>query len=84
MSNKEYILKKQILSFSEATIYLDISKSFLYKITSSRSIPFAKPNGGKIYFKKTDLDNWMLSNTSKSVSIAELEILNHLKKNSNE
>jgi excisionase family DNA binding protein len=75
--------QKSILSFKEALVYLDVSESFLYKLTSKKSIGFAKPNGGKIYFKKEDLDMWMLQNMSTSESVKEDEIMNHLKKNYN-
>lgn len=71
--------QKEILSFREAVVYLDISDSFLYKLTSNRAITFSKPNGGKLYFKKTDLDDWMTKNELKSVRVLEDEIDNHLK-----
>ncbi|ATA89582.1 helix-turn-helix domain-containing protein [Capnocytophaga stomatis] len=58
--------KKEILSLNEAVEYLNVSKSLLYKLTSDRKISFSKPNGGKIYFKKSELDAWMLSNECKS------------------
>jgi excisionase family DNA binding protein len=67
--------QKEILSFKEALGYLDVSKSFLYKQTSQRAIRYFKPNGGKIYFKKTDLDGWMLQNENKSVASLEEELL---------
>lgn len=53
---------KEVLSVREAISYLDISESLLYKLTSGRKIKFFKPNKGKIYFRKTDLDQWMLQN----------------------
>ena len=56
------MLSKEILSFREAIAYLDLSESFLYKLTSTRKIKFFKPNNGRIYFKKVDLDKWMLQN----------------------
>ena len=74
------VQQKEILSFKEALIYLDASESLLYKLVSNRAITFSKPNGGKLYFKKTDLDNWMTQNESKSVRVLENEINNHLKK----
>ncbi len=55
---------KEIMSFREALAYLDVSESFLYKLTSNCKIVFFKPNKGKIYFKRIDLDNWMLQNES--------------------
>ncbi|REC61450.1 DNA-binding protein [Chryseobacterium pennae] len=75
--------EKKILSFKEALEYLDVSPSLLYKLTSQRTITYFKPNGGKIYFKKTDLDHWMLQNESKSVDVLENELFNKLKVRNN-
>jgi excisionase family DNA binding protein len=72
---------KDILSFKEASQYLDLSESSLYKLTSDSKITFHKPNGGKLYFKKSDLDKWMLQNESKSVMEIESEILEKSMKN---
>ena len=73
------IQQKEILSFREALIYLDISESLLYKLTSNRAITFSKPNGGKLYFKKTDLDSWMIQNESKSIRVLQSQVETHLK-----
>ena len=70
---------KDILSFKEASQYLDLSESSLYKLTSNSRITFHKPNGGKLYFKKSDLDQWMLQNESKSVDVLEDMLFNNLK-----
>lgn len=53
---------KSILSFNETLEFMNVSKSFLYKLTSKREIKFYKPNNGKLYFKVTDLEEWMLRN----------------------
>lgn len=81
--NTALILHKEILSFKEALLYLDVSASFLYKLTSKKIIEFTKPNGGKIYFKKSVLDNWMLQNESSGISAVEEEVYNHISKNKN-
>ncbi|AIN49944.1 helix-turn-helix domain protein [Dokdonia sp. MED134] len=57
---------KDIHSFNEAAAYLDLSKSHLYRLTSNNDIPFFRPGGRKIYFKRADLDAWMLRNPIKS------------------
>ena len=49
------------LNSNEASLYLDISKSYMYRLTMDNTIPFYKPNGKKLYFKKIDLDNWLNS-----------------------
>jgi excisionase family DNA binding protein len=75
------IQQKQILSFREALVYIDMSESFLYKLVYKRAITFFKPNGGKLYFKKSDLDDWMTQNELKCTRVLEEEMNNHLKKN---
>ena len=54
--------KKKPLCFQEAATYLNVSKSYLYKLTCFNKIPYYKPNGKKIYFSKSDLDKWILRN----------------------
>ena len=59
---------KPILTFDEACLYMGMSKSALYKVTSNKEIPFSKPNGKMIYFKRTDVDRWLLSNMSATAT----------------
>lgn len=58
---------KEVMSVSEAAQYMNISKSFLYKLTCSRAISFSKPGAKIIFFKRIDLDEWMLSNRAPSI-----------------
>lgn len=67
------VLKKNILDIEEACRYLNLSDSTVYKLTSKNEIKHYKPNGKKIYFKKEDLDNWILSK-SKKLDEVEMEI----------
>lgn len=53
---------KEILSFKEAIEFLDVSKSFLYKLTANSEITHFKPNGKLIYFKRQDLLDWICRN----------------------
>lgn len=69
-------LSKPIFTMVEFCKYTGLSKSTAYKLTSSRKIPFSQPNGKLIFFRKTDIDNWLLSNPRKSMEILELEASN--------
>lgn len=60
--DEQNLPRKEILTFEEASRYLGLSKSNLYKKTSLNQIPFYKPNGKMIYFKRADLDQYMLGN----------------------
>ncbi len=55
-----------MLTSDEAAEYLGITKSNLYKLTSSREIPFYKPGGKTCYFKREDLDAYKCSNRVSS------------------
>ena len=57
---------KKVLTMEEACDYTGISRSYLYKLTSSGNIPHSKPNGKLIFFEKKKLNNWLLKNSRKS------------------
>ncbi|TGD57524.1 helix-turn-helix domain-containing protein [Flavobacterium humi] len=73
--------QKEIMSFNEAVRYLDVSKSFLYKLTSTNKISFSKPNNKLIYFLRLDLDNWMLQNRNESIGVLQEDLTNYLNRN---
>ena len=56
------IYTKEVLNVNEACQYLELSQSHLYKLTSGGNIPHYKPNGKKLYFKRTELESWLLRN----------------------
>ena len=56
------VYHKEILTVDEAAQYTGLTKSALYKLTSTRKIPFSKPNGKNCFFKRTELEAWLLSN----------------------
>ena len=53
---------KNILQIEDVVILTGLSKSHIYRLTSSKKIPHSKPTGGFIYFKKSDVEEWMLKN----------------------
>lgn len=53
---------KNILSFEEVCAYIGMSKSYVYRLTSKGLIPHYKPLGKQMFFKKDEIDNWLLSN----------------------
>ena len=65
---EQNLILKSVLNFNEAAIFIEVSHSHLYKLTSTGKIPFYKPNGKKIYFNRAELEDWMLRNKNESVS----------------
>ena len=57
-----FLTQKNVLNFSELKLYTNLSESYLYELTSSGGIPCYKPNGKKLYFKKQEIEDWLLSN----------------------
>ena len=54
--------QKTVLNFDEVAAYTGLSKSYLYKLTSTGGIPCFKPQGKHIYFNKQEIDRWLLQN----------------------
>ncbi len=66
----ELLLKEtsdEVFTFEQARLYLDVSASYLYKLTSQSLIPHSKPNGKKLYFSKMELDAWLKRNPVKTI-----------------
>ena len=54
--------QKPVLTSQEASRYLGISLSKLYKLTCKKEIPFYKPNGKLNYFEREEIEAWALRN----------------------
>ena len=52
---------KEILTIEEAAEFLSVSKSYHYKQTSAQAIPHYKPTGKRCYFKRSELEEWILA-----------------------
>ena len=61
-------MNKNVLSFEEASKFLNLSKSYLYKLTSGNLIPYYKPQGKMLYFEKTELEAWLRQNPIKTTA----------------
>lgn len=78
--DEQNLLQKTVLNFNEACSYLDISPSHLYKLTSTRQIPHFCPQGKKLYFKRTELDEWLQRNRQSTSEEIEKEVSDKLSK----
>jgi excisionase family DNA binding protein len=78
MLQQQNLLKKDVLNLNEACTYLDISHSHLYKLTSQKQIPHFCPQGKKLYFRRSELDEWLLRNRQDSIDEIETKAANYL------
>lgn len=77
---KLLLSNKTVLTFDEASEYTGLSKSYIYKLTSSQRIPHSKPNGKIIFFNKEKLDNWLLNNEKKTDNEIDNKALSYTQK----
>ncbi len=68
----------EMITAKVAAELLDVSMSRLYKMTHTNEVPFYKPGGNKLYFKREELLNWMLRHRVKSQSEIEQEAINYV------
>lgn len=59
------------LDVNEAAQLLGLAVSTVYKKTMNGEIPFYKPSGGRIHFRRKELEDWIFKN--RSSTRAELE-----------
>ena len=67
----------EIMNLIQASSYMSLSKSAMYKHTSTREIPHFK-TGKRVYFRKIDLDAWLTKNKIISREEIEQEANNYL------
>lgn len=78
---KQIIQQKETLTIEEASEFLGLSISRLYKMTSNKEIPYYKPGGKKIYLNRTELEQWILNSRIASNDELETNVEDYLSKN---
>ena len=61
-------MTKEYLSVEDVQEITGFSKSYIYKLTSSRALGFFKPFGKKVYFSKAEIDEKFKTNRIDSKS----------------
>jgi excisionase family DNA binding protein len=61
------------LDVNEAAQLLGLKPSTIYKKTMNGEIPFYKPSGGRIHFRRKELEDWLFKNRSSTQAELELE-----------
>ncbi len=78
---KQYVLNKELLLLGEAAEYLGISDSAMYKLKRKNLIPFSQPGGKIIYFKRVDIESWVLNSIVASDDEVSNDVDKHLSRN---
>lgn len=77
-----YLLNKNVLGIDDVVVLTGLSKSHIYKLTSSRQLPCYKPNGKLMYFDKAEVEEWMRQNRVITNEEAKQKALTYIVTNS--
>lgn len=69
---------KEVLTLDEAASFLGLSKSQIYRLTSTNAIPHYKPSGKYIYFDRAELIEWAKHNPVKTKREHELDAIKYV------
>ncbi len=62
---------KNVLTLEDVALLTGLSKSYLYKLTCAKQIPYYRPNGKQIYFDRGEVEAWMKQNRVNTRQEAE-------------
>ena len=71
---------KTVLDLDHCAAYTGYAKSYLYKLTSLGQIPHYKPGGKKIFFKRSEVDEWLLRNPVRTQDEIDREAENYMRR----
>lgn len=90
MSDKEFITQlqeirkatllqtKNIYNTEEACLFLGVKKQSLYELVRNQKIRYFKSAGGKLtYFRRSDLEKWMLAVEFSTKEESQHQVLLH-------
>jgi excisionase family DNA binding protein len=58
----EALTREKPVTIDEAAEFLNFKKSYLYKLICYGKIPCYRPGGKRVFFKQTDLENFVYRN----------------------
>lgn len=73
--------QKEVLTVDEVAAYTGLKKSYIYQLTHRKEIPFYKPKNKVLFFKRTELEAWLLRNRHIPNSEIETEAANYILNN---
>lgn len=71
-------MTKEILNADELAEFIGLSKSYIYKLTHRRELPHYKPSGKKLFFKTSEVLEWLKKNRISTNQELEAQASNYL------
>lgn len=74
--------QKPVLNIDECALLTGLSKSYIYKLTSSRCIPhYTSVGGSHLFFKRDEILTWMTAHRVPTTDEIEAQAINYVNKN---
>lgn len=81
IKNTNLLSEKTILTIDDFILLTGLTKSTVYKMTSTNQIPHYKPSGRTLFFEKKDVEEWLRKNRVDSLEESEQKAALHCIKN---
>jgi len=78
IENYTLLAAKNVLTLEDVTLLTGLSKSYIYKLTCTKQIPYYRPNGKQIYFDRAEIQTWMKQNRVATESEVEQKAVNYI------
>lgn len=62
---------KNVLTVDDVSLLTGLKVNYIYKLTSANKIPYYKRGGKLNYFKRSEIEDWMLKNRIGTTDEAE-------------
>lgn len=73
-------VEEKTMNILEVANYIKVAKTSIYGLTHQKKIPYYKV-GKKLYFKKSEIDEWIFSKRIKTKDDIEKEAMKYIIKN---
>jgi excisionase family DNA binding protein len=73
-------VEEKTMDIIELANYIKVAKTSIYGLTNQKKIPHYKL-GKKLYFKKSEIDEWIFSKSIKTRDDIEKEAMEYISKN---
>lgn len=67
---------KEVWNYQDLVRYTGFALPTLYCLVSKGEIPHYKPLGGKVFFKRSEIESWLLQNRTASNQELEYKAVN--------
>ena len=72
-----FIQQKTVLNLDEVAAFTGLSKSCIYKKSSTGGIPCYKPTNKQLFFNRNEIEKWLLSNRKPTSEEIETDAINY-------